>query len=271
MPDIHANGLSMHYAQQGAGEPLLLIPYLAADHMCYAFQVQAYARHFTCYSLDLRGTGGSDKPAAAYTTEGLADDVAAFMAAAGIPRAHVSGLSLGGAVGLWLAAKYPERVASLSVQSCWAKTDPLLRAVVESWQLLAKVTRVHDVIVHGIFPWCFTPEFYAGKPEFLKSLVDFVYSRPESSADDFMRQSNAVLGHDVEPHLHRITAPTQIVFGQHDRLTSTRFARPMTQGIRQTELVVLDDCAHGLLYERVEEFNQQTLAFLQRHSGAAVV
>lgn len=271
MPDIVANGISMHYEQQGIGEPLVLIPYLGADHMCYAFQVQDYAKHFSCYALDLRGSGASDKPAAPYTTEQLADDVAAFMAAAGIPRAHVSGLSLGGAVGLWLAAKYPDRVSSLTVQSCWSKTDPLLRAVVESWQLLARVTRVHDVIVHGIFPWCFTPELYAGKPDFIQSLVDFVYSRPEPSADDFIRQSNAVLAHDVEPHLHRITAPTQIVFGQHDRLTSTRFAGPMTQAIRQTELVVLEDCAHGLLYERVEEFNGRTLDFLQRHSGAAVV
>ena len=98
MPQASANNITMNYDQQGTGEPLILIPYLAADHACYAFQVPEYARHFTCISVDLRGTGESDKPQGTYTTEQLADDVAAFMQATGIGKAHVSGLSLGGAI-----------------------------------------------------------------------------------------------------------------------------------------------------------------------------
>ncbi len=45
----------MNYDRQGAGEPLILIPYLAADHACYAFQVAEYAKHFMCISIDPRG------------------------------------------------------------------------------------------------------------------------------------------------------------------------------------------------------------------------
>ena len=52
MPTITANGITMNYEQQGSGEPLVLIPYLAADHACYAFQVAEYAKHFTCISVD---------------------------------------------------------------------------------------------------------------------------------------------------------------------------------------------------------------------------
>ena len=122
MPAVQANGIEIYYEVQGAGEPLVLIPYLAADQACYAFQVAEYANHFTCYTVDLRGAGLSGKPDGIYTTELFADDVAAFMAAAGIERAHVSGLSLGAAAGMWLAAKYPERVASLSLPSAWTAT-----------------------------------------------------------------------------------------------------------------------------------------------------
>ena len=86
MPRVTANNITMNYDQTGAGEPLILIPYLAADNACYAFQVGEYAKHFTCFSIDLRGTGESDKPQGPYTTELLADDVAAFMQAAGIQR-----------------------------------------------------------------------------------------------------------------------------------------------------------------------------------------
>src|SRR6185436_17328722 len=113
MPTVSANNITINYEQQGSGQPLILIPYLAADHACYAFQVAAYSQHFTCICVDLRGTGESDKPAGAYTTEMLADDVAALMAAIGVQSAHISGLSLGAAVGMWLAAKYPQRVKSL--------------------------------------------------------------------------------------------------------------------------------------------------------------
>jgi pimeloyl-ACP methyl ester carboxylesterase len=85
--------------------------------------------------------------------------------------------------------------------------------------------------------------------------------------DAFLRQSDAVLAHDVESHLGKITAPTQITFGRLDMLTSTRFADRMKGNIRRAELVVFDGCAHTPIYEKVEEFNQKTLAFLQRHSG----
>src|SRR5678816_1661933 len=125
MPRIDANGLAINYDQQGAGEPLVLIPYLAADHACYAFQIADYSKHFTCISVDLRGAGESDKPSGAYSTEMFADDIAALMQAIGVSKAHVAGLSLGAATGIWLAAKYPDRVRSLSLHSGWPKSDAL--------------------------------------------------------------------------------------------------------------------------------------------------
>src|SRR5713101_20101 len=114
MPTVYANGITMNYETQGQGEPLLLIPYLAADQACYAFQVAEYAKHFTCITVDPRGAGQTDKPQGTYTTEIFADDVAAVMQALDLGRAHVAGLSLGAAAAMWLAGKYTERVKSLS-------------------------------------------------------------------------------------------------------------------------------------------------------------
>src|SRR5437016_4769914 len=154
MSKVTINGISINYEQQGAGEPLILIPYLSADHACYASQVAEYAKHFTCISLDLRGTGETDKPAGAWSTELLADDVAAFMHALGIQKAHISGLSLGGATGMWLAAKHPDKVKSLSVHSSWPKTDAFVKTVAEGWQVMAKALQsVPQMVILGIFPW----------------------------------------------------------------------------------------------------------------------
>lgn len=268
MPVVRANGIEINYEVQGDGEPLVLIPYLAADQACYAFQVAEYEKHFRCFSVDLRGAGLTDKPEGAYTTELFADDIAAFMAEVGLRAAHIMGLSLGAATGIWLAAKYPDRVKSLSLHSGWHRSDAFLRTVVETWQVMAKgLDSVTEMVIKGIFPWCFTPELYATRPEYIDSLADFVRGRPMPSVEAFMRQSGAVIDHDASGQLGRIEAPTLVTFGRHDMVTSTRFAEPLTQGIRRSELIVFEDCAHAPIYERVEDFNAKTLAFLQRHSG----
>src|ERR1700747_2681689 len=270
MPKVKANNITMSYDQQGSGEPLLLLPFLSADHACYAFQVGEYSKHFTCFSLSLRGTGETDKPDGAYSTEHLADDAAAFLQAIGVNKAHIAGLSLGGAIGLWLGAKYPDKVQSLSVHSGWPKTDPFVKVVIEGFQILAKsLQSVPEMTIRAIFPWCFTPELYAAKPEYIQSLADFVLSRPAEPLAAFIQQSNAVIAHDVEAGLSRISAPTQITFGRHDLVTSTRFADRMNGGIRDSELLIFEGCAHAPIYEKVEEFNQRNVQFLRNHTGGA--
>ncbi|HLX28014.1 MAG TPA: alpha/beta hydrolase [Casimicrobiaceae bacterium] len=268
MPEIKAGSITLNYDRQGSGEPLVLIPYLAADHACYAFQVADYAKHFTCISLDPRGTGESDKPAGTYTVEMFADDVAALMQAIGIDKAHVFGLSLGAATGMWLAAKYPERVKSLSLHSGWTASDAYVTTVVQGWQLMARaLNSAAEMVIQGIFPWCFTPELYAQKPEYIESLAQFVRGRPAQPVDAFVRQSDAVIAHDARGQLERIAAPTQITFGRFDAITSTRFAAPLREGIRNSELHVFEDCSHAPIYENVAAFNETTLRFLSANSG----
>ena len=268
MSKVQANGITINYEQQGTGEPLVLIPYLAADHACYAFQVADYAKHFTCISVDPRGAGETDKPEGTYSMELFADDIAAFMQAIGVERAHVSGLSLGAATGLWLAGKYPQRVKSLSLHSGWPKTDAYLKTVAESWQTIAKgLNSVPEMVIQGILPVCFTPDFYSSNPEFMDKVVAFVHSRPKQPLDAFMRQSNAVIAHDAVAQLARIKAPTQITFGRHDQVCSLRFADALTSGIKGSELLVFETCAHAPIYQSTAEFNEKTLSFLNRHTG----
>lgn len=77
MPQVQVDNLTINYDVQGEGPPLLLIPYLAADHACYAFQLPEYTKHFTCIAVDLPGSGESDMPAGPYSTTAYADQLAA--------------------------------------------------------------------------------------------------------------------------------------------------------------------------------------------------
>jgi pimeloyl-ACP methyl ester carboxylesterase len=265
MPQVEADGLTINYDVQGDGEPLLLIPYTSADHACYAFQLPSYTEQFSCIALDLPGSGESDKPPGPYSTERYADQVAAFLAAIEVESAHVAGVSLGAAVGLHLAARHRERVRSLSLHSGWHATDGYLKIVVEQWRTLAStLPTVADVVIEGIFPWCFTPEMYVERPEVVDSLEEFVRGRPAQPAEAFVAQIDAVVAHDASAVLNEIDVPTLITFGARDLVCSTRFAGPLKNGIAGSELVIFDHLSHAGLHEDPETFNQATLDFLLR-------
>ena len=265
MPQADVDGLTFNYDVQGEGEPLLLIPYTSADHACYAFQLPAYTEQFQCIAVDLPGSGESDKPPGPYSTEGYADQVAGFLGAIGIEQAHVAGMSLGAAVGMHLAARHPGRVRSLSLHSGWHDTDDYLKTVVEQWRTLAAaLPSVADVVIQAVFPWCFTPEMYVDRPEFVETLCDFVRSRPAQPVDAFLAQIDAVVAHDASAALGEIDVPTLITFGARDVVCSTRFAEPLTSGIAGSELVVFEHLSHAGMHEDPQTFNAATLDFLLR-------
>lgn len=128
---VQVNGMRMYYEVSGRGEPLIvlhgaymnipsmgaIIPKLAETHRVYALELQGHGR-----------TTDIDRP---ITYPDLADDVAAFMDAVGLPKADVLGYSMGAAVGLQLAIRHPERVnrlAAASVSYDAAGTQPEFRA-----------------------------------------------------------------------------------------------------------------------------------------------
>lgn len=112
---------------------------------------------------------------------------------------------------------------------------------VEGWQVTAKALgSVPEMVIKGIFPWCFTPELYEARPEYIQTLADFVRSRPAQPLEAFLRESSAVIAHDAEAQLARITAPILITFGRHDLVTSIRFADRLRGDIRGSELQIFE-------------------------------
>ena len=125
------------------------------------------------------------------------------------------------------------------------------------------------MLIESIFPWCLTPDLYADRPDYVESLAAFVRSRPEQPLDAFMRQTQAVLDHDVETQLGKIRVPVHVTLGEHDMVTSKRHADRIAAAIPGTEVTIFEGCSHAPLYEKVDEFNRVTLDFLQRHSATS--
>src|SRR5678815_5742318 len=114
---VSVNGMRMYYEVSGKGDPLIvlhgaymnipqmgaIIPRLAKTHKVYALELQGHGR-----------TTDIDRP---ITYPNMADDVAAFMDAVGLPKADVFGYSMGSAAALQLAIRHPEKVNKLVAAS----------------------------------------------------------------------------------------------------------------------------------------------------------
>src|SRR5690349_21888359 len=108
MPYADLGDVRLYYERAGSGAPeLLFIPGWCCDHTAFQPQFDHFARAYGVASLDLRGCGKSEAPADGYSIPQLADDVVMFCAAAGLERPVIVGHSLGGMIGVDLAARHP--------------------------------------------------------------------------------------------------------------------------------------------------------------------
>src|SRR5262245_23135045 len=105
----------VHHEVTGLGPPLVLANSLGSTMSMWDAQMPALTGRFRVIRYEHRGHGGSAAPAGPYAIEDLAGDVLALLDELGIERAGFAGISLGGMVGMWLAAHAPDRISSLGL------------------------------------------------------------------------------------------------------------------------------------------------------------
>lgn len=105
--------IQLHFLERGSGEPLLLLHGNGEDLSYFEHQIPEFSGHFRVIALDTRGHGRSPRGYAPFSIAQFADDLAEFMDAHGISRAHILGFSDGANIALAFALKYPARVNRL--------------------------------------------------------------------------------------------------------------------------------------------------------------
>src|ERR1700689_4465912 len=123
MPFINNHSAKIYWDEQGQGSPLLLIMGLGYPAALWHRTRPILSQHFRTIALDNRGVGSSDVPPGPYSIATMASDATAILDAAGVPSAHVFGVSMGGMIAQEFALQYPERVQSL-ILGCTAARGP---------------------------------------------------------------------------------------------------------------------------------------------------
>jgi pimeloyl-ACP methyl ester carboxylesterase len=116
-----------------------------------------------------------------------------------------------------------------------------------------------------IAPWLFAPRTYAERPEFVELVLQNAIANPyPQSLTGFLRQGDAVLGHDTLERLERLRCPTLVSVADEDILVPPRFSHAIAQRVPSAELKTIADAGHAYMWEEPEAFNAMCLEFLAR-------
>ena len=265
-----STGISMHFAVSGEGEPVLLIPGTSLDHRALDLQREAYAKEFKVIAIDPRGAGRTDAPTweRDYSTEIMADDVAALIDALDLGAAHIFGLSLGSAIAQQLAIRHPPKVLSLQLHGTWARSDEWFQqAFVDPMLFFLKCGEFHRLFKFGQ-ALVMSPEYVTSRsPARVERIVTncLVKSPYPAPAHGFGGQLHADGAHDAEALLPNIKVPTLVTVGTLDSNTPERYGRHVANLIPGARFHVFEGprASHCACWEMPDEFNKVTLDFLR--------
>jgi pimeloyl-ACP methyl ester carboxylesterase len=196
---VNVNGVELYYEAHGEGSPLLMLHGGVNPSDMFGAPLEAMARTHQVIALHLRGHGHSTDAVEPWSTELMADDVAAFLDALGIGRIDVMGYSLGGGVAYQTAIRHPEKVGKLIVVGMNVKSDgnfPEVNAAFES--MPAQAAEIGG--------------YLATSP--LATLY------PDVDWERLMRRTGEMNqgSHDWSADVAKITSPTLVIFADADMM-----------------------------------------------------
>lgn len=233
---VTVDGLRMHYEWhgRGAGTPVVLVMGLGGDATAWGYQLAALVPTQRCLVFDNRGAGRTEAPDIPYTIAGMARDLLGLLDALEVPRAHVLGVSMGGAIAQEAATLAPERIASLQLHCTWAGPDPYFAAVAQSLRMMRRELG-REGFVRALLPWVFTPRCYAERSQFIEQVVQVAVTNPPQPLHGYLRQAEAVLGHDARARLASISTVLEMTntggTRGRDHAKRMRSGLPPNQGI----------------------------------------
>ena len=261
-------GTQIHWHEQGDGEPLVLIMGLGGSGQAWWRLLRNLPPSVRAITLDNRGTGDSDPIRGRFSMEELVGDVLCVLDAAGVERAHLMGVSMGGMVAQRLALDHPDRVASLVLGSTTAVG---LRGA-PPWRLLG--AGALRPLVGPERTWeLLAPALYAART--LRDHPELVAEDLRTRGDELQdprtvaAQLLAVAGHNALGRLAELAGlGVTILHGAQDAVVPAARARELAAAIPGARLVIIEECGHMMTTDAEVASATAVLEHLDRHAAA---
>jgi len=247
-----------------AGAPVLVLGNsLGTSAAVWDCQVAEFRRHFRLVRYDLPGHGGSPAQAAPYTIAGLGAGVLAVLDSIGVRRFGYCGISLGGMIGMWLAAAVPERITALGLVCTSAYLPPA-----EGWRARASQVRAAGMasVSGAVVGRWFTPEFAVRAPGVIG---EFRAELERTDPVGYAGCCEAIADMDLRADLSRVTAPTLVLAGADDPATPPEHGAAIAKLVVGARLDVIPATAHLATIEAADAVTGALLTHLRATTGCS--
>jgi 3-oxoadipate enol-lactonase len=225
----------------------------------------ALANEFTVVTYDLRGTGGSGRPAGPYSLDDFVDDLRSLVRHLGLERPALVGHSFGGSIALAYAAQYPEEVAALVVAG-----GPVLlpeqgrqgmRDRAETVETSGMGQVAETVATNGT-----APSFRENHPDEFRRYVDVLAANDPAT---YAATCRVLADFDLRDSLERIVAPALLIAGDRDGVTPPAAQEETAAALADAVRVEVSDCGHILPWEKPDVLRDEVVRFLRVHAPVA--
>lgn len=256
MPHLEVNGVKLFYVEKGTGKETVVFSHgLLWSHKMFGAQIDELSKTYRVIAYDHRGQGQSEVKGP-YDMETVAEDAAALIQSLSDGPVHFVGLSMGGFVGIRLAARYPALIKTLVLLETSANAEPVenlpkyktLNGIVK-W--LGIIPPVASKVMHIMFAesWLSNPSNAALIQHWKKELVANKKSITGPVEGVIYRKG-------VEDELAKITCPTMIMVGDEDVATKPEKAKYIQMAILNAKLHMITGAGHSSCIERPQRVNQ---------------
>jgi pimeloyl-ACP methyl ester carboxylesterase len=263
MPWIEIADARLHYVDEGAAAETIVFAHgLLWSGEMFRPQIDALKSRYRCIAWDHRGQGRSSVTRGGYDMETLTGDAARLIERLGAAPCHFVGLSMGGFVGMRLAARRPELVRSLVLLATAADPEP--RRNVPRYALLSAIARTIGLapVVEPVMKILFGGAFLADPAR--ADLRDELRARLRSvdRVGAVRATWGVILRRGVEHELSRVRVPTLILAGEDDRAIATARARRTAERIPRARLQTIPRAGHTSTLEEPEAVTRAISEFI---------
>lgn len=261
MPLAASQGARIYYEETGKGTPILFIHEFGGDHRSWDDQMRHFGRSWRCITWAARGYPGSDAPddEKLYGQDFFNRDAIAVLDAAGIGKAHIVGLSMGGYTALMLAAKFPDRVLSCIAAGAGSGSLKATREqfIVECRARATQFERTGEVDAEAMGLSPTRVQLLVKDPIGWQTSVRNLAEHPAHAAAKTLRtvQAGRASLYDLERELKSIQAPVLLLVGDEDEpcLDVNLWLKRLMLNSR---LALLPGSGHAINLEEPALFNQ---------------
>ena len=274
---VDVGGLSLHVAEAGRGEPVVLLHGWPQHWYAWRQVIPALAKKYHVYVPDLRGFGWSEAPRSGYDKEQMATDMLSLLDELNIGPVRLVGHDWGGFIGFLMCLREPDRFEqylALNIVTPWLNRGAVLRNAYRSWYQV--------LMASGLGGWIFRL-----RPPFLNAVMRAGAARPEAwtpaEMDVFLDRLQdpdrahattqlyrELLTHEGAEWMagkyadRRLQVPTLMLFGEADIAISPAMLMGFEDHTDDMRLELVPGCGHFIAEERPDLVVEAALRFFTR-------